>query len=118
MLEAMNLKVPVICTGYSGNMEFCSESTAWLVDYDEVQLGPDDYIFVKQGQKWAEPNLDDAARQFKLVYSDPAERTKRVDAAYRHVQENFSTARISMRFRTRLDEIMQHLEERNAGSET
>ncbi len=118
MLEAMNLKVPVICTGYSGNMEFCSESTAWLVDYDEVQLGPDDYIFVKQGQKWAEPNLEDAARQFKLVYSDPAERTKRVDAAYRHVQENFSTARISMRFRTRLKEIMQNLEEVKAGSET
>src|SRR5690606_17608964 len=31
MIEAMNLGVPVVCTAYSGNMDFCSDETAWLV---------------------------------------------------------------------------------------
>ncbi len=106
MIEAMNLKVPVVCTGYSGNMEFCSDETAWLVDYELVELDPDDYIFVRKGQKWAEPDIAHAARQLRAVRDDPELRARKVKAAHAHVQEHFSTRAIGKRYEARLREIL------------
>lgn len=106
MIEAMNLSIPVVCTGYSGNMEFCSEDTAWLVKYTEVTLEEDDYIFVVAGQKWADPDIDDAARQFKAVYDDPKERARKVAAAYKNVQQNFSPRAIAQNYQDRLKKIL------------
>jgi len=110
MIEAMNLKVPVVCTGYSGNMEFCSDKTAWLVDYQLVELAADDYIFVRKGQKWAEPDIADAARQMRAVYEQPEARNRKTKAAYAHVQENFSAEAIGQRYSARLHEILAELE--------
>ncbi|WP_175483277.1 glycosyltransferase [Salinihabitans flavidus] len=109
MIEAMNLKVPVVATAYSGNMDFCSDDTAWLVDYKEVALEPDEYIFVRPGQKWAEPDHADAVRQMRAVHDDETARTQKAEAAWRNVQENFSAAAIAKRYRARLDEIMKTL---------
>ncbi len=106
MIEAMNLKVPVVCTGYSGNMDFCSDDTAWLVDYTEVTLDRDDYIFVRRGQKWADPDIDHAARQLRAVWADPAARQVKVEAAFRNVRTNFSPEAIAKRYEARLKEIL------------
>lgn len=106
MIEAMNLKVPVICTGYSGNMEFCNAETAWLVDFEEVPLERDDYIFVRPGQKWAKPDITSAAQQMLSVYTDPAARKKKVGMAHRIVTENFSAEAISKRYSKRLRQII------------
>lgn len=106
MIEAMNLGVPVICTAYSGNMDFCSERTCWLVDYRMTELGPDDYIFVRPGQKWAEPDVADAARQMRAVFDDPAEARRRADAARAFVHDAFGEEAISARYGARLHEIL------------
>ena len=107
MIEAMNLGVPVVCTGYSGNMDFCSDDTAFLVGYTEVDLGPDDYIFVRPGQKWAEPDVADAARQMRLVYDNPDLRRAKAAAALAHVRQNFSVAAIAQRYAARLHDILK-----------
>jgi len=109
MIEAMNLRVPVVCTGYSGNMDFCSDETAWLVGYDEVPLGPDDYIFVREGQKWAEPDIADAAAKLRAVHADPVARAAKTEAAWRNVRANFSPEAIAQRYETRLREILKTL---------
>ncbi len=109
MIEAMNLGVPVVATGYSGNMDFCSADTVWLVDYTEVELGPDDYIFVREGQKWAEPDIDDAARQFHTVYADDDARTAKAAAAHAFVQAEFSVTAIAQRYKDRLQTIFRSL---------
>jgi glycosyltransferase involved in cell wall biosynthesis len=44
MIEAMNLRVPVVATAYSGNMDFCTPDTCWLVDYSLTEVGPQAYI--------------------------------------------------------------------------
>ncbi|WP_371037318.1 glycosyltransferase family 4 protein [Rhodosalinus sp. FB01] len=106
MIEAMNLKVPVLCTGYSGNMEFCSEETAWLVDHEEVTLAPDDYIFVRPGQKWAEPDIADAAAKLRALRDDPAAREQKAEAAFRNVRETFSAEAVAQRYGARLREIL------------
>ncbi|EPX84476.1 Glycosyltransferase [Rubellimicrobium thermophilum DSM 16684] len=107
MIEAMALGVPVVCTGYSGNLEFCSEETAWLVNSREIMLAPDDYIFVRRGQKWADPDLDHAARQLRTLHDDPALRAARAAAAQRRVRQDFSLDAIARRYGARLRELLK-----------
>ena len=114
MIEAMALKVPVICTAYSGNMDFCSDETAWLVDYEEVPLKHGDYIFVRPESKWAEPSVEDAARQMRAAYDDPAARLAKADAAYAFIRENFSAKAIAKRYGGRLREILADLDKQGA----
>ena len=106
MIEAMNLKVPVVVTGYSANMDFCTADTVWLVDYTIRPLQPQDYIFVRKGQSWAEPDVDHAAKQLRAVYDNPQERAARAEAAWQNVRNNFSSEAIARRFKARLDEIL------------
>ena len=109
MIEAMNLGVPVICTAYSGNMDFCTPDTCWLVDYKLTELGPQDYIFVRPGQKWAEPDTADAARQMRALYDDPAARAARAQAALDKVRTDFSEQAIGRRYGARMREIFATL---------
>lgn len=110
MIEAMNLKVPVVCTAYSGNMDFCSPDTAWLVDYDETPLRQGDYIFVRKGSVWAEPRVADAARQLRAAYDDPAARAAKADAAHATIREQFSVQAIAQRYGDRLRSILKGLD--------
>jgi glycosyltransferase involved in cell wall biosynthesis len=107
MIEAMNLRVPVVCTAYSGNMDFCSDETAWLVDYDESVLRQGEYIFVRKGAKWAEPRVEDAARQLRAAYDDPKARLAKAEAAYVHIRDNFSVSAIAKRYGGRLREVLK-----------
>lgn len=106
MIEAMNLGVPVVCTAYSGNMDFCTPDTAWLVDYEENYLRPGEYIFVRKNAKWAEPSIDHAAKQLRAAFDDPAARRAKAEAAQDFIRENFSTKAISRRYGDRLHEIL------------
>ena len=109
MIEAMNLGVPVVCTGYSGNMDFCSDETAWLVDYEEVLLRQEEYIFVRRGSIWAEPSVDSAAKQLRLAYDDPEARKAKAQAAQKHIRTAFSTEAIAERYGSRLRDILKSL---------
>lgn len=110
MIEAMALKVPVICTAYSGNMDFCSDETAWLVDYEEVPLEQGDYIFVREGSLWAEPSVADAARQLRATRDNPEASRAKAEAAYSHIRENFSVDAIAGRYGGRLRDILAELQ--------
>jgi glycosyltransferase involved in cell wall biosynthesis len=109
MIEAMNLRVPVVCTAYSGNMDFCSEDTAWLVNYEERALRQGEYIFVRKDAKWAEPSVEHAAAQLRAAYDNPAARAQKAEAAYSFIRDNFSTTAISRRYGSRLHEILKGL---------
>ena len=107
MIEAMSMKVPVVCTGYSGNMDFCSEDTVWLVDWEETRLKPGDYIFIRPESVWAEPSVDSAAAQLRAAYDDPKERKARAERAYQFIRKDFSVDAIAKRYGDRLREILK-----------
>ena len=69
--EALLLEKPVIVTGYSGNMDFTNPQTACLVDYQLVDVGPDEYPHAA-GQRWADPDIEQAAEYMRRVARDPA----------------------------------------------
>jgi glycosyltransferase involved in cell wall biosynthesis len=69
MLEAMELGVPVVATGYGGNTEFMSDESGRLVDYVLVTAGDDAGPYV--GHRWAEPDIAHAAAQVRELRADP-----------------------------------------------
>jgi glycosyltransferase involved in cell wall biosynthesis len=70
MAEAMAYGKAVIGTGYSGNVTFMDEGTARLVDYELVPI-PASAAPYPSDSRWAEPDLDHAARHMREIYEDP-----------------------------------------------
>jgi len=106
MAEAMALGKPVIATGYSGNLDFMDDATAYLVPwtYAEVPAGCEPYPV---GAKWAEPDLDEAARLMRHVVDHPAEAEAKGEAARASVLANHGPERRAPFLRHRLDRIEQ-----------
>jgi hypothetical protein len=80
MAEAIALGKPVIATGYSGNLQFMSADTSWLVDYELVAVpkgcGP-----YPVSATWASPDLTQAAAFMREIYQNPEAATVRARAA-------------------------------------
>ncbi len=104
MAEAMALGKPVIATGYSGNLDFMDESTAYLVPYTmtTVPNGCDPYPV---GAKWAEPDLDEAARLMRFVAEHPDAAEATGHRARRSVLEHHGVERQAAFVRRRFAEI-------------
>ncbi len=112
MIEAMSIGVPVVTTGYSGNLDFTRPDNAWLVDYDLVEPRDNEYLFVSRGQVWGAPKLESAVEQLRAVRSRKEEREAKVEAARAFVHENFSLDAQAKKYRARLDEIFAMLDAR------
>lgn len=69
MAEAMYLGTPTIATNWSANTEFMNPGVACMVDCRLIEIeetvGP-----FRKGQKWAEPDVHQAAGYMKKLYSD------------------------------------------------
>jgi len=66
MAEAMQCGKPVIATGYSGNVDFMTPETSFLVPYRLITLDRDHGPY-KMGYRWAQPDLDYAADVMRHV---------------------------------------------------
>jgi len=69
LVEAMAFKVPVICTAYSGNMDFTNKNNSFLVKFKMCKIKSTQYIH-SNNAKWAEPDIEDASKQLINVYND------------------------------------------------
>jgi glycosyltransferase involved in cell wall biosynthesis len=104
LAEAMLLNKPVIATNYSGTTDFINHDTGFPVDYQLIDLKPDEYPFA-EGQKWADPDLDRAAWIMNYIVNNPQETKKVANAGRQHILENHSLAVVGQRYRDRLQEI-------------
>lgn len=99
--EAMVLGKPVVVTNFSGNTDFCLPHTACLVDYTLVPVGPGEYAY-GEGQVWAEPDIDHAARHMRRLVEDAAFSRDLGAAAAAYMAEHHSAAAIGRRYTERL----------------
>ncbi|HTW97710.1 MAG TPA: glycosyltransferase family 4 protein [Acidimicrobiales bacterium] len=88
LAEAMALGKPVIATGYSGNLDFMTPETSYLVPWapGEVPIGAEPY---PRGARWAEPDLDEAARLLRHVYTNREEAAEVGKRAREHVLSKY-----------------------------
>ena len=104
MAEAMLLGKPTVGTAYSGNLDFMTPETGYLVRYarGSVPAGADPY---PAGAAWADPDEGHAAELLRRVYDHPAEARAVGERARRGVAALLSPEAAGRRMRDRLAEI-------------
>lgn len=104
MAECMQLSKPVIATGWSGNMEFMHAECAALVGYELVAIQAGQYPF-GEGQRWAEPDLAQAAQWMALLATNRALAAEIGERGRANVEAVLSARRVVEKITMRLDEI-------------
>jgi glycosyltransferase involved in cell wall biosynthesis len=102
--EALLLEKPVIVTGYSGNMDYTNPQNACIVDYQMVDVGADEYPHAA-GQRWADPDLDQAAECMRRVVSDPAWAAALARRGRELVEAQHGVEAVGRRYRARLEKL-------------
>jgi glycosyltransferase involved in cell wall biosynthesis len=98
MAEAMWLGVPVVATGYSGNMDFMSESNSYPVRYRETVVRENDCPF-QLGTVWAEPDIGHAAALCDHICSDRKAAHAKAAQAQLAVRATVSVEAVAARLR-------------------
>ena len=107
MIEAMALGVPVLATGYSGNLAYCSDATAWLVPAQEVAPAPGDYMFTPEGGLWGDPDPAAAIALLRQMAEAPAARARKAKAAQMRVLRDFSAETVGARYAARIETLLR-----------
>jgi hypothetical protein len=91
----------VIATGYSGNLDFMTPETSYLVNYERVPI-PESVAQYPRGSYWAEPSVEHAAELMRQVY-DRRDESKAVgERAKAAVSELMSLEAFGRRMAARL----------------
>lgn len=68
--------VPVVATGYSGNLDFMAPNSSALVQYRLVPASDSHGVYTMPNAVWAEPDIEDAANWLRRLFGDAALRAK------------------------------------------
>ena len=104
LAEAMLNHVPVIATNWSANTEFMDEESACMVDYKLVTLERDIYPY-RRGNRWAEPNLREAASYMARLAEDRSYYEDKSERAYRSIKQELSMDTVCGKMKDRLRDI-------------
>jgi glycosyltransferase involved in cell wall biosynthesis len=107
--EAMLLGKPVIATGYSGNLDFMTPDTSYMVPWTRVKVGKGAEAYSSRAT-WAEPNLDVAAEMMRTVYESPEQAQAVANAGKHDLEQRFTREVTGARMKARLEEIWELLD--------
>jgi glycosyltransferase involved in cell wall biosynthesis len=89
LAEAMAAGVPVIATAWSGNVDFMTQDTAYLVPASMIRIddreGPYTGLENDPDQVWADPDLDAAATAIRKLVDSHAARDRMSEAGRRAI---------------------------------
>jgi glycosyltransferase involved in cell wall biosynthesis len=101
LAESLLLGKPVIGTAYSGNADFLSEETGYPVPYRLVPVGSGEYPG-HEGQVWAEPDIDAAAKHMASAVDEPEAAKARALAGQALIRARHSLTAVGRKMRDRL----------------
>ena len=90
--EAMLLGVPVIATGWSGNMDFMTQQDSALVGYELVPVSDPQGTYEVPDTYWAEADTDEAAAWLARLRADTGLRAGLATRAREAATARFSLA--------------------------
>ena len=93
--EAMLLKLPVITTAWSGQMDFCDESKVWLCDY---HFAKSTSHFSSTHSAWADPDVGHLSRLMQEVHASPAAViAEKTGLAHEFILQNYAWSNVADR---------------------
>ncbi len=104
LAEAMYLGTPTIATNWSANTEFMNSEVACMVNYRLIEIeetvGP-----FKKGQKWADPDVNEAAMYMRKLYSDRTFHKEIADKARVYIREKLGMDQAVQKIKERLQDL-------------
>jgi glycosyltransferase involved in cell wall biosynthesis len=94
LAEAMYYGVPVIASGYSGNLQFMTQENSYLVPCQETFVKDPDGPF-QRGSVWGEPYFDIAVAMLRWVVEQPTEALARGQRGRATVVSTLSAAAVA-----------------------
>jgi glycosyltransferase involved in cell wall biosynthesis len=108
MLESMRLGVPVIATGWSGNMSYMDHRSACLVRYRLIEVAGKHVNYraetLGSGAVWADPVVEDAVAWMRHLHSHPDQR-RRIGSAGREQAERYQADAVHLDWLHELEQI-------------
>ena len=105
LADAMAIELPVIATGYSGNLEFMPPGSAALVGWQRQHIERT-YGDYRQGWYWAEPCCHEAVAAMRQLASNPEAAVALGHAGATAVRERLSFERLGAIVRQRLGMLL------------
>lgn len=100
--EAMSIGKAVIATGWSGNLEFMDENTAFTTPFRLIEAQDQSNVYQNlTAQQWADPDIEAAAKRLHHLVSNPEDRKALGERAKTHIRTVLS----GEIFKQRLEEI-------------
>ncbi|MFS6818415.1 glycosyltransferase family 4 protein [Synechococcus lacustris Tous-12m] len=101
LAEAMAAELPVVSTGYSGNLDFMPTGSAELIPYKLTKISKTEGDY-RAGELWAEPDLDAAAKAIRNLAENADYRKQLAKSGRKAVESNLNITKISNIVRERL----------------
>jgi glycosyltransferase involved in cell wall biosynthesis len=114
MVETMAYGKPVIGTDFSGSTDFLSRETGFPVPCEIRPVRRGEYVYF-EGQAWAEPDIDAAARAMREVFAGAEDVAARAAAGRAFVRERYGRDSVGRKVATRIGEIMADIERKGRG---
>jgi glycosyltransferase involved in cell wall biosynthesis len=95
LAEAMQHGKPVVATNWSGNCDFMTPANSALVDFKLIPAQDKEGTYDFPSQRWAEPDIDHAAKWLRRLAHRPELRATLGDRAARDVQDSLSPSAYS-----------------------
>lgn len=88
MAEAMLFELPVITTGFGGQTDFCTDETAWLIDFKFTKAQSHLSTF---NSIWLEPDVTHLAKIMREIYHAPKKQIQsKIRVAKNLIEEKFT----------------------------
>lgn len=101
LAEAMAGGLPVVATGYSGNLDFMPPGSSELVPWRQVPIARTEGDY-RQGWLWAEPDLDAAAAALRRLALDSEHHRRLAEAGRAAVRQRLAPEALAAVVRQRL----------------
>jgi glycosyltransferase involved in cell wall biosynthesis len=108
ILEAAACDLPVICTNWSGHLDFMKNGKYVGVDYDLInvpQQKVDNEIFV-QGTKWASPREEDAKKRMRKFVDSQAVPRQWASELGKKIREKYSFEAVAALYDKELGDLL------------
>ncbi len=102
LAEAMSIGLPVVCTAYSGNLDFTGPDDALMIPWSPIAVGAGGYVDFFD-QTWADPDLDAAARAMRRVVEEPDEVARIAANGRERIARQLSEAAVAARMKALLE---------------
>ena len=107
--EAMHFGKPIVCTNYSGPVEFVDSESAIMIPYTLVPVG-DGAAPYPSSALWAEPDLAAASQAIRWIYDHPKDAEAMGERAKASANVRLDTKRAAQRFADRIRSIYKGLQ--------